>query len=88
LHLQNSGETTYKLFQIQMLTLCRFSSPSSSAKASTTSPIRRRGWASLAKPALGAALAMGSLAAGQARALTISIYNSFKEGLIKPGQID
>ena len=65
-----------------MLTLSRFSSPSLSAKRRTSNPDRRR-WASLAKPGLGVALAMGVLTAGQAQALTISIYNLFSFGSSK-----
>lgn len=56
-----------------MFTLSRFSSPSCSARRSTSSTLRRRGWASLAKPALGAALAMGALTAGQAQALVVNV---------------
>ena len=70
------------VFQIQMLTLSRFSSPSLSAKRRTSNPDRRH-WASLAKPGLGVALAMGVLTAGQAQALTISIYNLFSFGSSK-----
>jgi hypothetical protein len=51
-----------------MLTLSGFSSPSPSAKGGISNPDRRSRWASLAKPALGVALAIGVLAAGQAQA--------------------
>jgi hypothetical protein len=47
------------------------SSPSTSAKGSTSNP--RRHWLSLAKPALGVALAMGALTAGQARAVIVNV---------------
>jgi hypothetical protein len=70
------------VFQIQMLTLSRSSSPSLSDKRRTSNPDRRH-WASLAKPGLGVALAMGVLTAGQAQALTISIYNLFSFGSSK-----
>lgn len=51
-----------------MLTLSGFSSPSPSAKGGISNPDRRSRWASLAKPALGVALAIGVLAANQAQA--------------------
>ena len=51
-----------------MLTFSRFSSQSLSAKGGISNPTRRSRWASLAKPALGVALAIGVLAAGQAQA--------------------
>ena len=66
-----------------MFTLSRFSSPSPSAKVSSFNPDRRNRWASLDKPALGIALAIGVLTAGQAQALTVSIYNSFNFGSSK-----
>ena len=47
------------------------SSPSTSAKSSTSNP--RRHWLSLAKPALGVALAMGALTAGHARAVIVNV---------------
>ena len=47
------------------------SSPSTSAKSSTSNPRRHR--LSLAKPALGVALAMGVLTAGQARAVVVNV---------------
>jgi hypothetical protein len=47
------------------------SSPSTSAKSSTPNPRRHR--LSLAKPALGVALAMGVLTAGQARAVVVNV---------------
>ena len=68
------------VFQIQMLTLSRFSSPSLSAKRRTSNADCRSRWALLAKPALSVALAVGVLTAGQAQALTISIYNLFSFG--------
>ena len=64
-----------------MLRISRFSSPSLRAKASNSHTLRR--WASLAKPVLGVTLAMGVLTAGQAQALTISIYNLFSFGSSK-----
>ena len=48
-------------------------SPSSSAKGSSSNPRGRSPWSSLAKPALGVALAMGVLTAGQARALVVNV---------------
>jgi hypothetical protein len=66
-----------------MLTLSRFSSPSLSAKRRTSNADCRSRWALLAKPGLGVALAMGVLTAGQAQALTISIYNLFSFGSSK-----
>ena len=51
-----------------MFTRSGFSSPSPSAKGGISNPDRRSRWASLAKPALGVALAIGLLAAGQAQA--------------------
>jgi hypothetical protein len=56
----------------------RFTSPSSSAKDSTSSARIR--CSSLTKSALLAAMAVGVLGAGQAEALTISLYNSFDYG--------
>ena len=56
-----------------MLNISRFSSPSSSAKGSTSNPVLRRRWSSLAKPALGVALAMGVLTAGQAQAFVVNV---------------
>ncbi|MCX5953964.1 MAG: hypothetical protein NTZ40_10830 [Cyanobacteria bacterium] len=56
-----------------MLTLSGFSSPASNAKGSTSNPCRRSGWASLAKSAVGFALAMGVLTAGQAQALIVTV---------------
>jgi len=47
------------------------SSPSTSAKSSTSNPRRR--WLSLAKPALGVALAMAALTAGQAQAFVVNV---------------
>jgi Lamin Tail Domain len=47
-----------------------FSSPSSRAKGSTSNADRRSRWLLLAKPALGAALAVGVMTAGQALAAT------------------
>jgi len=47
------------------------SSPSTSAKGSTSNSRSR--WLSLAKPALGVALAMGVLTAGQARAVIVNV---------------
>jgi hypothetical protein len=66
-----------------MLTLSRCSSPSLSAKRRTSNADCRSRWALLAKPALSVALAMGVLTAGQAQALTISIYNLFSFGSSK-----
>ena len=56
-----------------MLNISRFSSPSSSAKGSASNPDRRRRWSSLTKPALGVALAMGVLTAGQAQAFVVNV---------------
>ena len=56
-----------------MLTLSRCSSPSASAKVSSSNPDRRNRWASLDKPALGVALAMGVLTAGQAQAFVVNV---------------
>ncbi|MFN7899696.1 MAG: hypothetical protein ACK5N0_08545 [Synechococcaceae cyanobacterium] len=47
------------------------SSPSSSAKGNTSNS--RRHWLSLAKPALGVALAMAALTAGQAQAVVVNV---------------
>ena len=47
------------------------SSPSTSAKGSNSNP--RRHWLSLAKPALGVALAIGALTAGQAQAVVVNV---------------
>lgn len=46
---------------------------SSSAKRRTSNSNRRRHWSSLAKPALGVALAMGVMTAGQAQALVVNV---------------
>jgi hypothetical protein len=59
--------------QIQMFTLSRCSSPSASAKVSSSNPDRRNRWVSLAKPALGVAMAMGVLTAGQAQAFVVNV---------------
>jgi hypothetical protein len=48
-------------------------SPSSSAEGNTSNPRRRPSWSSLAKPALGVALAMGVLTAGQAQAYIVNV---------------
>ena len=53
-----------------MLTFHRSSASSSSSKASTCNRDRRPSWATLAKPALGAAFAAGVITAGQAHAVT------------------
>ena len=47
------------------------SSPSTSAKGSTSNPLRH--WLSLAKPALGVTLAMAALTAGQAQAFVVNV---------------
>ena len=47
------------------------SSPSTSAKSSTSNP--RRNWLSLAKPGIGVALAMGAVGAGQANAVIVNV---------------
>ena len=56
-----------------MIALSRFSSQSSSAKGNASSPVRRIRWASLVKLALGVALSMGLLTAGQAQALVVNV---------------
>ena len=56
-----------------MLIPSRFSSPSPSAKGSTSNADRRSRWALLAKPTLGVALAMGVLTAGQAQAMVVNL---------------
>jgi hypothetical protein len=56
-----------------MLTPSRCSSPSPSAKVSSSNPDRRNRWASLDKPALGIALAIGVLTAGQAQAFVVHV---------------
>jgi hypothetical protein len=71
--LQKSGEIIYKSAKFLMFILSGFSSPSSSAKGRTSNPDRRRRWSSLAKPALGVALAMGVLTAGQAQAFVVTV---------------
>ena len=53
-----------------MFILSGFSSPSSNAKGRTSNPDRRRRWI---KPALGVALAMGVLTAGQAQAFVVTV---------------
>ena len=53
-----------------MFILSGFSSPSSSAKGRTSNPDRRRRWI---KPALGVALAMGAITAGQAQAFNVNV---------------
>ena len=72
-YLQKSGEVIYKFAKFLMFILSGFSSPSSSAKGRTSNPDRRRRWSSLAKPALGVALAMGVLTAGQAQAFVVTV---------------
>ena len=62
-----------QVFQIPMLILSRLSSPSPSAKGSTSNADRSRRWALLAKPTLGVALAMGVLIAGQAQAMVVNL---------------
>jgi hypothetical protein len=62
-----------KVFQIPMLILSRFSSPSPSAKGSTSNAHRSNRWGLLAKPTLGVALAMGVLTAGQAQAMVVNL---------------
>ena len=54
-----------------MLNISRFSSPSFSAKGSTFNPRRR--WLSVAKSALGVAMAMGALGAGEAQAVIVNV---------------
>ena len=71
--LQKSGEIIYKSAKFLMFILSGFSSPSSSAKGRTSNPDCRRRWSSLAKPALGVALAMGLLGAGQAQAFVVTV---------------
>lgn len=53
-----------------MFILSGFSSPSSNAKGRTSNPDRRRRWI---KPALGVALAMGAITAGQAQAINVNV---------------
>ncbi len=55
-----------------MLTISGFSSPSPCAKGSTFNPKSCRSWAAQARPAIGIALAMGLLAAGQAQAVAVN----------------
>lgn len=62
-----------QVFEIPMLILSRFSSPSASAKGSTSNAHRSNRWALLAKPTFGVALAMGVLSAGQAQALVVNV---------------
>jgi len=71
--LQKSGEIIYKSAKFLMFILSGFSSPSSNAKGRISNPDRRRRWSSLAKPALGVALAMGVLGAGQAQAFVVTV---------------
>jgi hypothetical protein len=68
--LQKSGEIIYKFAKFLMFILSGFSSPSSNAKGPTSNPGRRRRWI---KPALGVALAMGVLTAGQAQAFVVTV---------------
>jgi hypothetical protein len=56
-----------------MLILSGLSSPSASAKGSTSNADRRSRWALLAKPTLGVVLAMGVLTAGQAQAMVVNL---------------
>jgi hypothetical protein len=56
-----------------MIILSRFSSPSASAMGSTSNPDHSSRWALLAKPAIGVALAMGVLTAGQAQAMVVNL---------------
>jgi hypothetical protein len=56
-----------------MIILSRLSSPSPSAKGSTSNADRRSRWALLAKPAIGVALAMGVFTAGQAQAMVVNL---------------
>lgn len=56
-----------------MLTISGFSSPAPCAKGSNFNPECRRSWASLTKPAIGVALAMGVLTAGQAQAVVVTV---------------
>jgi hypothetical protein len=62
-----------QVFEIPMLILSRFASPSASAKGSTSNAHRSNRWALLAKPVLGVALAMGVLSAGQAQAFVVNV---------------
>jgi hypothetical protein len=62
-----------KFFAFLMLTISGFSSPSPCAKGSTFNPECRRSWAAQAKPAIGIALAMGVLTAGQAQAVVVNV---------------
>jgi hypothetical protein len=68
--LQKSGEVIYKFAKFLMFILSGFSSPSSNAKGRISNPDRRRRWI---KPALGVALAMGVLTAGQAQAFVVTV---------------
>ena len=56
-----------------MIILSRLSSPSPSAKGSTSNADRRSRWALLAKPAIGVALAMGVFTVGQAQAMVVNL---------------
>ena len=56
-----------------MIILSRLSSPSPSAKGSTSNADRRSRWALLAKPTLGVVLAMGVFTAGQAQAMVVNL---------------
>jgi hypothetical protein len=56
-----------------MLSFSAFSSPSSIAKVSTSNADRGSRWASLAKPALLVALALGALTAGRAQAMVVNV---------------
>jgi len=56
-----------------MLIFSGFSSPYSSAKGRSSNADRRNRWASLAKPAIGVALALGALTAGRAQAVVVNV---------------
>jgi hypothetical protein len=56
-----------------MLTLSGLSSPSASAKGSTSNAYRRSRWALLAKTTFEVTLAMGVLTAGQAQAMVVNL---------------
>jgi hypothetical protein len=56
-----------------LIILSGFSSPSASAKGSTSNPDHSSRWALLAKPAIGLALAMGVFTAGQAQAMVVNL---------------
>jgi hypothetical protein len=58
---------------LPMIILSRLSSPSPSAKGSTSNADRRSRWALLAKPTLGVVLAMGVFTAGQAQAMAVNL---------------